>query len=294
MDGTLLPAADDLDKANNDVLEREYESKSTSSLVARLFAGFAGVLALAALAAAQLYLSRRTRRTLNPALLAATVLALWLTSYAFTGMGSEEHDLKVARQDAFTSIRALWRARALAYSANGAESRSLLDPLHAGEYEAEFVTRSNALARIPPSLSAARVVAAARAGSATPGFTGLLADELNNITFQGEREAAAQTLEAWERYMAVAGQIQTLERSGQHQHAVEISIATSPGEPNSAFAQFDRALGTTLKINEDAFHAAVDDGFSVLLNMELKAGIAAALIAILIAIGLAPRIREYE
>jgi hypothetical protein len=294
MDGTLLPAADDLDKANNDVLEREYESKSTRSLVARLLTGFAGLLALLALAATQVYLSRRTRRTLNPALLAASILALWLTVYAFSGMGSEEHDLKVARQDAFTSIGALWRARATAYSANGAESRYLLDPLHAREYEAEFVARTNALAQIPPSLSADRVIAAASAGSATPGFTGFLADELNNITFQGEREAAVQTLEAWESYMAIDAQIRTLERTGQHQRAVELCIGTSPGQSNWAFSQFDKALQDTLDINQHAFDGAVAEGFLALRNMEYKAAGAAALIAILITLGLAPRIREYE
>ena len=38
-----------------------------------------------------------------------------------------------------------------------------------------------------------QVVAAARRGAATPGFTVHLADELNNITFPGEREAALQS-----------------------------------------------------------------------------------------------------
>ena len=169
MDGTILPAADDLDKANNDVLEREYEHQSSLSLVARVFVALLGLVALAALCMAQLFLSRRTRRTINPALLAATVLTLGLEIYSFHGMTSEAHDLHVAREDAFTSVHALWQARALAFSANGSESRYLLDPQHAGEYEAEFRTRKNAV-------------------------SGLLADELRNITFPGEREAADRTV----------------------------------------------------------------------------------------------------
>jgi hypothetical protein len=194
----------------------------------------------------------------------------------------------------------------MAYSANGAESRSLLDPAHAGEYDPEFAARSNALARIPPPLSVPGVVAAAAKGSATPGFTGFLADELNNITFDGEREAAVQTLKAWESYMAIDAQIRTLERASTleppnsperarlHLLAVELCIGTAPGQSNWAFEQFDRALQSTLDINKNAFDAAVAEGFLALRNMEYKAAGAAALIAILIALGLGPRIREYE
>ncbi len=301
MDGTILAAADDLDNANNDVLERQYESKSTRSLMARLFAGLAGLLALVALGAVQLFLSRRTNRTLNPALAAATLLTLWLTFSALANMGSEARDLRVARQDAFTSIRALWRARATAYSANGTESRYLLDPVHAKEYEDEFFARTNALVHGPRLASETGVI------SSTTGFTGYLADELNNVTFPGEKQAALRTLRAWESYMAVDVRIRNLENDAvrrlgkdadisklekdpDHLAAIELCI----GESNLVFNQFDKALQATLDINQHAFDAAVAEGFDALRNMELKAGITAVLIAILIALGLAPRIREYE
>ena len=37
------------------------------------------------------------------------------------------HELKVAKEDAFDSVRALWLARAVAYDANSDGSRWLLD-----------------------------------------------------------------------------------------------------------------------------------------------------------------------
>jgi hypothetical protein len=119
MDGVLLPAADALDQANNQVLEHTYESQSSRSVAARVFVLIAGVLALLALAAVQLLLSDRMHRTFNPALLCATLFTLVLTVYAWQAMERERHQLKVAKEDAFTSIHALWRARAIAYQANG-------------------------------------------------------------------------------------------------------------------------------------------------------------------------------
>jgi hypothetical protein len=269
MDGTVLPSADDLDQANNDVLEREYEQQSTRSLLARLLVGLVGLGTLAALVAAQLFLSRRTRRTVNPALFAATLLTLGLTSYSFSGMSGEARDLRVARKDAFTSIHALWRARAMADSAKGSETRYLLDPLHAGEYEAEFRARKGAVA-------------------------GSLADELHNVTFDGEREVADRTVAAFQHFLSIDAEMRRLEASGDRQRAIDLDIGTSEGQSAGAFKQFDDALGATLKINQDAFDKAVVDGLSAVSGMEWKASIAAILIAILIVLGLAPRIREYD
>ena len=45
-------------------------------------------------------------------------------------------------------------------------------------------------------------------------FKGKLADELNNITFPGEMEAATSTLRAWGQYVAIDNKIRQLETSG--------------------------------------------------------------------------------
>ena len=183
MDGVLLPAADALDQANNQVLEHTYESQSSRSVAARVFVLIAGVLALLALAAVQLLLSDRMHRTFNPALLCATLFTLVLTVYAWQAMERERHQLKVAKEDAFTSIHALWRARAIAYQANGDESRYLLDAANTQRHEDAFFAKSASLASLPSDRSLEQVMAALRRGAHVNGFTGLLAEELNNITF---------------------------------------------------------------------------------------------------------------
>jgi len=294
MNYALLPAADALDQANDSVLERTYTEESRHSLIARVFVFLIGLLTLAVLIATQVFLTRHMHRLINPFLLAATLATLWVTLYAFGSLGDEERHLKVAKEDAFTSIRALSRARAVAYVANGDESRYLLDSVHTADDEQDFFEKSRSLVNLPPSTDVQQAVAAAKSGQSTPGFTGYLADELNNITFPGEREAAVETLAAFERYLEAVAPIWQLEREGKHQEAVALCIGRSEGQPAWAFNQFDRALLKTLAINQDAFDRSVKEGFSDVNHLEIAAAVAAAAVAILAALGLALRIREYE
>ncbi|MGA2597618.1 MAG: hypothetical protein ABSH09_11595, partial [Bryobacteraceae bacterium] len=149
LDETLLPAADALDKANNEVLERTYQGQSVKSLSARTFLVLVGLSLLGALVGVQIFLARRMRRTLNLLLLAATLLVGATLRYTAGAMVTEQRQLKVAKEDAFMSIHALWRARAVSYWANSDESRYLLDKEHAAEHERDFFTKSAMLAKLP-------------------------------------------------------------------------------------------------------------------------------------------------
>jgi hypothetical protein len=300
MDGTLLAAADDLDRANNKKLDDTYKSDAWRSGAARAFVALAGLAALLALLWTQTFLSRRTRRTLNPMLAVATLMTFGLCWYALGAMGGEEHDLKVATEDAFASIHALWQARAVAYQANAEESRWLLDPAHAEEYQQGFNQEVDALAKLPPGEPGGAgqtidaLISREVAKEHVAGFSGFLADELNNITFDGERAAAAQTLRDFEQYVAIDAQIRQLEHDHKHAEAVQLCLGTNPGQSDWAFAQFDRSLDATLKINQAAFDRAVRDGLDALDGMDIKASIATALTALLAFLGLGRRMREYE
>lgn len=294
MDGTLLPAADALDKANNDMLEQEYETRSTRSLMMRLLVLATGLLTMVALVWAQVYLSRRTRRTLNPGLAGATLVAFLLTVFAFSCMQREQFDLHAAKKDAFDSVHALLQARAVAYSVNANENRALLDPLHADEYIQAFVRGSALLVNMPTPQERAQLPELMRTGKTIPGFTGFLADELNNITYVGERESATNSVLAFEEYQKRAQQVLPLTGSGPHPQVVATEAGDQKGQSDLAFKQFDQALGGTLKINTDEFKTAVDTGFSAVRNVEWIAGGGAVLMIVLIFFGFAPRLREYQ
>ncbi len=313
MDGTLLPAADALDQANNDQLKNEYLAQSRYSFWARLAVLLLGVAMIAALVWVQLFLSRRMQRTFNPALLAATVIAFCLTFYAFASLAREQSDLREAREDAFSSVRALLQARAVAYSANADESRFLFDPGNAAEYLRAFDQKAASLVHLPAAEQQSMLGAQLRSGEKVPGFTGFLADEYNNITYPGEREAAIDSVTSYEQYLAIDRQLRTLEHDSQqpgqsdaqrdalHQKAIALDVGDQPpdaegrGEQSDyAFTQFDDALTRTLAINQTEFERAVASGFHAVANLELEAVVVGILLAVLLFLGFAPRIREYQ
>jgi len=270
MDADLLPQADNLDRANNDQLQATYKSQSGESIASLVFLLVMAAALVGALVAIQAYLNRKMRRILNPMLALATVLALGFVLYTVGILAAERSDLKVAKEDAFDSIHALWQAKAVAYAANTDESRYLLDTKHAGEHGLRFIEKANLLK------------------------SGYLATELSNITFEGEKEAANRAVESWDKYLEIDRQIRSLETQGKHTAAIALCIGNDPGQSNWAFNEFDRAIDTTLKINQDQFDASVREGFSTLSNFEIKAGIVTLIIALLSFFGLLQRIQEYR
>ena len=307
MDEKLLPAADALDTANNVELQRTYRRSSVTSSLTTALVAVAGLAALGALIWVQMFLSRRTRRTLNPALVLATVATLYLVLHGLGALMTEQRQLKVAKEDSFESIHALWQARALAYEAHAEESRFLLDPKLAADAQRDFFRETGQLAKLPPGMSLQTLLTSEARGERVEGFTGYLADELNNITFPGERLAAIKTLAAFDYYLQVDAQLRRLEGSGQHQEAVELCVGGATGHSDWAFAQFDEALGETLRINQEHFDEAVNSGLAavgalggrlsageVVATLEFTALVVSAFVAIFIVLGLAPRIKEYE
>jgi hypothetical protein len=292
-DRSLLPAADDLDAANLRELDRTYKRQVEESAASTGVVVLMGLLTLAALVTVQVFLSRRMKRTLNPALLAASLLVLWMTIHASHAMSEAQRQLKVAREDAFASIHSLLRTRATAFEADSLESRYLLDPARAGAAQTAFAARSEALARLQPGVAVTTVIQLEANGYHSDGFTGYLADELKNITFPREREAAVQTLAAWEQYLAVDGRIRALEQTGKHADAVQLASSTQTGGADWAFDEFDRALQATVAINQREFDGAVGRGFAVLDGVETQALVVTAFVLALCFAGLLPRLREY-
>lgn len=293
----LFRAADQLDKINREPLNQTYAAERASS--GGILAGVlvSGLPLLGVLAATQLFLFRRMRRIVNPGLAAATGVAVAFLIYAVAAFQTETHYLKVVKEDAFDSIHALEQARANAYDANGDESRWLLefrDKARADAAAQAFQEKSAKLFTHPADLPPARIATLAREDKRLPpALKGFLADELNNVTFLGERAAAADTLDKWLQYVQVDEKIRALEKAGKHDQAVALCLGTKPGESNWAFDQFDKALGKTIKINGDALDYAQRNGYGVLDWATYLSPAAAVGIALLAFLGLWPRLKEY-
>ncbi|MEY9967830.1 hypothetical protein ABIA33_005910 [Streptacidiphilus sp. MAP12-16] len=297
---TLLPAADRLVQANNDAFNRTYAGERSALGTAEWWAALLGAALLLSLLGLQLWLARRFRRIINPPLAAATLLAIVLVAMAGTLMPDEREHLRVARRDAFDSVVALTRARAVAYDANADESRYLLDHDRAPQYQDAFEAASVRIASLPGvtistyDAELASAVTAYQADHKDVRFGGFYGDEFRNITFTGERAAAEQTLTAYQAYQRDDRSIRALVEQGRLQDAIAYGTSLAPGGSNADFAAHDAALQKLITINSDAYTAAAHDGTTELdLRTPAMAG-CAALVLLLCLLGVRPRLTEFR
>jgi len=294
LDKTLLPAADRLDQANLKVLDRTYGEQRFASarslfLIAIVTLGLAGILVML-----QLFLSQRTRRTFNPFLLSATAIALLFLVHTIGSLLSASNHLKVAKEDAFDSMHVLRQARALAYGANADESRYLLDVRNAATHEQAFFNKLNQIAAPPIGQTLEQIILLAQQDTKLTGLTGFLGEELSNITFPGERQAVIDNLSTLSQYLQIDKQIRQLQQSGKYREAIALCVGNNPGESNWAFEQFKKANQKTYDVNDKAFKDAITQGDQDLEGFEVKSTIVTITIALLVLLGVMPRLKEYS
>jgi hypothetical protein len=296
LDNTLLPAANALDRTNLSELDKTYRQERFTSGGALFFVILSSLGLIGSLVVLQLWLSRKTNRTLNPLLLVATAIALLFSVHTVRSLIWASDSLKVAKEDAFTSIHSLWQARATVYSANGDESRYLLDSAQAQIHEQAFFSKVNQTIGTPPTdpLPEDATLNEWLNSSSVRGLTGSLGNALTNITFQGERAALMTTITSFQTYLNLDRQIRKLNTTDQRSAAIALCIGSNPGQSNWAFDRFDQALGNTIQINQRQFDQAIQQGFKSVEGFEIIAPIAIAAIAALTLFGLTPRLKEYQ
>ncbi|MDF5719722.1 MAG: hypothetical protein PUP91_04365 [Rhizonema sp. PD37] len=294
MDNTLLPAADKLDAVNSTELEHTYNQQRFATAQALFFVIISSLLLLSVLVGLQLFLNHRMRRILNPMLLAATAIAIIFLGYTINAFFWASYQLKVAKEDAFTSLHAIRQARALGYGINADQNRYLLDAADATKYQQAFLDKAAKIVNIPAAQTFETVAAASAQGLKVEGLTGYMALELNNITFPGEREAAVQSLSTYARYLMIDKQIRQLQQSGRHQEAIALSTGYNLGQSDWAFSEFKQANQNTFNLNQKAFDKAIAQGFIEVNGFEITTPIVVVFICVLTLFGLLPRLKEYE
>jgi len=297
---TLLPAADQLVQADNDAFNHSYASERSALNAAEWWTAVLGAALLLSLTGLQLWLALRFRRIVNPPLVAATLVTLVLVATAGTLWSDQRGYLWVARRQAFDSVVALTRARAVAYDANADESRYLLDQGRAAQYQNAFQSDSMEIASLPGATihsydtELAAAVAAYQQNHDDVRFGGFYGAEFKNITFGGERAAAEQALTAYQAYERDDRKIRALVGEGRLQQAIASCVSLAPGGSNADFALHDAALQRVIAINDQAYQAASDHGRGELrLRIPLLLG-GVGVVLLLCLIGVRPRLAEFR
>ncbi|WP_316758959.1 hypothetical protein [Streptomyces herbicida] len=296
----LLPAARQLVSANDDNFEHEYRSADTV-LSAQLAAVIAlGVLLLALLGILQWYLTRRFHRILNPGLLCATVCTLLAVILGAQMLSATSAHLRGARRDAFDSVVALSRARAIAYDANADESRFLLDQQRRDQYARSFLAKSQKLYGLDGATLSTYDSMLASTWRHYEGdhhllrFSGEFRRELDNITFPGERAAAEKTVDTYAVYQRDDRRIRALLAAGKEREAVEFCMDWKPGTSNAHFGAWMAALDKLTDINRAHFTSSVQGGRSAVSGLLPWAGGLLLAAMLVTALGLRPRLAEFR
>lgn len=296
----LLPESRTLVASNDRVFDAEYTA-ARSTLSAQLVATTAlSLFLLAVLALLQSYLARRFHRIVNPPLVAGTLCTLLAVILGAQMLTSSSGDLRGARRDAFDSVVALSRARAIAYDANADESRYLLDPQRRDQYARSFLAKSQQLYGIRGATldtyddGLSTSWRAYETDHHDLRFTGEFRRELDNITFPGERAAAEQTVETYAVYQRDDRKIRALLAAGQEREAVEFCMDWKPGTSNAHFGAWMAALDKVTDINRAHFASSVRNGRSAVSDLLPWAGGLLIAAMALTALGLRPRLTEFR
>ncbi len=310
MHTSVLPIASTITATDSARVDGQYAADRGDARTYAVLALVAGLVVLVALAATNRYVARRFRRMLTPALAAVAVVTLAVAGAGAAVLLHEAGQFKVAKQDAFDSINALTRARAVSYDANADESRWLLD--HTAALQDSFFAKVSQVAAVPgvsaaaagsdPDIYYAGLKSAAAhltldAGANSVAHVkvgGFLGTELNNVTFPAEAQGAAATLTDFDVYVRDDAVIRGDASRNDLAGAVTFDVGTRPGQSNYDYYQYDQALTHIIAINEGAFAGAIADGqvgLGIWVWLPYAAGV---LVLVLVGAALYPRLREYR
>ncbi len=254
-----LPALTNLVNANNERVAEEFDNAGAAALWLVLW----GLLTLAVLAFALVWLARRTRRYVNVPLAAAAAIVLVTLVLGTLGLAGIGSKVDMVRDGAYAATLSTAQARIAGFDAKSNESLSLIARGSGAAFE-----------------------------EAWQGSDAVVRRELGRLG--GNAASEDMAILPWSGYASVHEQIRKLDDGGDWDGAVNLATGTGASSGNGTFANFDTSSGEQLStLGKDTASQLDQAGgwlpFAAVLG--LIAGIAAALFAWW---GVTLRLEEYR
>ncbi|MEV6300197.1 hypothetical protein AB0M02_12405 [Actinoplanes sp. NPDC051861] len=263
----LLPAAERLLDQSEEDLDRAYEAKQqTESTAAALLVLVGGALVVLLLAQ-QVWLARRFRRLLNPALLAATGIVMLLIGAATVVLDAQQDRMAAARVEAVAPYLKLSRLRAVSYDAAADTSRYVVSG-NLAYYRDDFVAKSACLA-----------------GEAVCDFSS--ATGLASL-------AGPEAFARWQAYERGHARIVALADQGRTAEAIGALTGIKRGDATFDFAYYDAAVAAVTWRQERDFDAALRSAQTTLTGWVVLPLTGLALVVALALSGVRRRLAEYR
>lgn len=296
----LVPNARALLRANVDALEETYANeKARSALICGLVL-LLGIFLICGLTTAHIYMSGKFRRRVNLPLLIAIFLTVAFVQHLYSEVRQSAESLKNAKEDSYDSILAIMTVRSGIYSANAAQSRFMYDRENAADYEREFQSEVDTIAKFTPGHNFASAIAVAQKELADdtqriniPGLSGALAVEFANLEYDGEAKSALESLLAMNDFLLTDQRMRKLAMEGKEDDARQVCLGYEPTRLKFAFTRLDDSLNRGLKINQEHFEQLIVDANSDLAGLAALSQLFALVIVVLVYTSVTPRLREY-
>jgi hypothetical protein len=266
----ILPATLDLYTFAADELHHDYERGTSASQMVWIVV--IGLAALAVLVVTQVFTARRTKRILNIGLVVASVIVAVVLVWSLVRFNSEQDSLVTAQRNGSDSVQLLSSARILALQAQANANIALAERGTGQAYRDEFK-------RLMEELCGTQKC-----------HGGLLEDTYDVATRTGsETRITAIQQDAAEFWSAAVG-VMDRDDTGDYKGAVDDAL----GRQADASKTLDGSIVSESSNAQTRFDDAAHDargGFS-LLAIALTVGLLLA--AVLVLVGLQPRVDEYR
>jgi len=272
----VLPKAYNLTLENASIVRRAYLDERSHVLRSRIAVGVTSLVLLGVLAGLQIHLAYRFRRLVNPALAGATLLTVVLTGWALFVLGSTSSHLRTAKEEGFDATLAFTRARAISNTAAGDQTRFLLDPERADTYGQVYFDTS-------------QTIAYQEAGNLGEYYR-RLAEAPPELGFLGGVPQHADVLVRYRAFQRHDERMRELVREGRLREAV----ALRTGPMTETFSAYDQELSQLVADRNADFEREVAAAAAALGGWNRGLPAAGTVLALLIVLGVWPRIAEYR
>jgi len=267
----LLPAAQALRSASEERLSHAYAGKRATEVWAVTLAIVLGGALLVLLLALQVWLARRFRRLLNPALLAATALTIALVLPAIAVLLLQGERLGAARSESLTPFLRLSQARANSYDAAADTSRYLISS-NLAFYDDDFKRKSACLAGGGCDTS---LPAVAGGSDVSP--------------YQTD-----QVITRWQAYVRDHQKIIGLATAGKNDDAIGALTGIRRGDAAFDFSYYDAAIGQIADARKNAFDRSMHDVSVLMRGWVVIPLVAMGLVSLLVPLAVRKRFAEYR
>jgi CHASE3 domain sensor protein len=262
----ILPAATHLYSTEGTTLSGDEQHAVSPALV--VLGAFAIGALFVLLLWSQRWLSRHFRRTLNLALVGATVAVAVLGLWFGISLSAQNKGVSTATSEGSHPIDVYTQARILALEMRADDELTLLTQDAVPSYQQDYASVSNQL--------------------------NALMRTATNSTGTGQRQQLSRARAALRTFGSVHQQIRHLDQSGHLDQAVTLASGQGNGDLPAVSSNVDSVFAQGIDSSQQNFDHAISSASSDLAGVLVAIAVLAILAALLVLFGLQPRLSEYR